>query len=91
MDCLPVKNGAPCVFRVIHVSGTIRKVEEEAIRRARLLIMQAEQGKAAAPSGDALKSLFASDALDDAVSYEDDGIAQGASEGEDARSIDVDG
>ncbi|KAI9930528.1 hypothetical protein ASPWEDRAFT_171155 [Aspergillus wentii DTO 134E9] len=32
----------PCVFRVIRVSGTIRKAEEEAIRRARKEIVRAK-------------------------------------------------
>ncbi|OTB06519.1 hypothetical protein M426DRAFT_29458, partial [Hypoxylon sp. CI-4A] len=38
MNFIPVRGGKPCVFRVVHVSGTMRKVEEEAIRRARSLI-----------------------------------------------------
>jgi len=32
----------PCVIQVVRVSGTIRKAEEEAIRRARLSIRRAE-------------------------------------------------
>ncbi|KAI1647911.1 Rpp14 family protein [Daldinia loculata] len=44
MSSVPVKNGKPCVFRVVHVSGTMRKAEEEAIRRARNLIFAAENG-----------------------------------------------
>lgn len=45
MKCLPLanENGKNCVFRVVRVSGTIRKVEEEAIRRARDLILQAQR------------------------------------------------
>ncbi|KAK0715874.1 Rpp14/Pop5 family-domain-containing protein [Lasiosphaeris hirsuta] len=43
MDHVPVRNGRPCVFRVVRVSGTIRKVEEEAIRRAKLLVLSAKQ------------------------------------------------
>ena len=35
MNRVPVRNGKACTFRVVHVSGTIRKVEEEAVRRAR--------------------------------------------------------
>ncbi|KAI1093050.1 Rpp14 family protein [Rostrohypoxylon terebratum] len=42
MNSIPIKNGKPCVFRVVHVSGTMRKVEEEAIRRARALIFAAQ-------------------------------------------------
>jgi ribonuclease P/MRP protein subunit POP5 len=50
MDAVPVKNGKSCVFRVVRVSGTIRKSEEEAVRRARALILKArrameEEGK----------------------------------------------
>lgn len=33
----------PCVFQVVRVSGTIRKSEEEAIRRARDAIMRAKR------------------------------------------------
>lgn len=33
----------PCVFQVVRVSGTIRKSEEEAIRRARYAIMRAKR------------------------------------------------
>jgi len=36
----------PCVLTVVHVSGTIRKSEEEAIRRARELIRRAREGGA---------------------------------------------
>ncbi|KAI2623707.1 Rpp14 family protein [Xylaria nigripes] len=42
MNSVPVKNGKPCVFRVVHVSGTIRKAEDEAIRRTRSLIFEAK-------------------------------------------------
>ncbi|PMD62836.1 uncharacterized protein K444DRAFT_511400, partial [Hyaloscypha bicolor E] len=41
MTSVPVKDGKNCVFRVVRVSGTIRKAEEEAIRRARELILKA--------------------------------------------------
>lgn len=37
-------DGRACVFQVIRVSGTIRKSEEEAIRRARLSILRATPG-----------------------------------------------
>jgi ribonuclease P/MRP protein subunit POP5 len=40
MTQIPVKDGRNCVFRVVRVSGTIRKAEEEAIRRARELILK---------------------------------------------------
>ncbi|KEY70933.1 hypothetical protein S7711_10386 [Stachybotrys chartarum IBT 7711] len=53
MDHVPVKDGRPCIFRVVRVSGTIRKAEEEAIRQARRLILAAKDDASAA------KSLFA--------------------------------
>lgn len=40
---LPNKNGKNCVYRVVRVSGTIRKAEEEAIRRAREMILRAKR------------------------------------------------
>lgn len=43
MNSVPVRNGRCCVFRVVRVSGTIRKAEEEAIRRARELILKARR------------------------------------------------
>lgn len=46
MDHIPVKDGRPCTFRVVRVSGTIRKAEEEAIRQARALILAANDGSA---------------------------------------------
>ena len=44
MTCVPVE-GTPCVVRVLRVSGTIRKAEEEAIRRARLLVVRVKKGE----------------------------------------------
>ncbi|KAK3182381.1 RNA-binding protein pop5 [Lecanicillium sp. MT-2017a] len=44
MDHVPVKDGRPCMFRVVRVSGTIRKAEEEAIRQARALVLAAKEG-----------------------------------------------
>ena len=40
---LPNKDGKNCIFRVVRVSGTIRKAEEEAIRRAREMILRAKR------------------------------------------------
>lgn len=57
MDHVPVKNGKPCVFSVVRVSGTIRQVEQEAIRRARALILAAEE-ETAGRSSAALDALF---------------------------------
>lgn len=58
MDRLPVKDGRPCIFRVVRVSGTIRKVEEEAIRRAKLLVLAAKDEMAGKASSDTLNVLF---------------------------------
>ncbi|KAI8628311.1 Rpp14 family protein [Xylariaceae sp. FL1651] len=57
MTSIPVKNGKPCVFRVVHVSGTMRKVEEEAVRRARNLIFEVKGGQAEKIS-DPLDNIF---------------------------------
>lgn len=43
MNRVPVTGGKNCVFRVVRVSGTIRKSQEEAIRRAREMIMKARR------------------------------------------------
>lgn len=43
MNNIPVKNGKKCVFRVVRVSGTIRKAEEEAIRRAKEIVVRARR------------------------------------------------
>jgi ribonuclease P/MRP protein subunit POP5 len=43
MKSVPVKNGKNCVFRVVRVSGTIRKAEEEAIRRAKEMVVKARR------------------------------------------------
>lgn len=56
---VPTKDGPgkPCVFRVVRVSGTIKQVEQEAVRRARLLILAAKDEMAGKES-DALGALF---------------------------------
>lgn len=43
MDHVPAKDGKPCIFRVVRVSGTIRKAEEEAIRQAKKIILTAKE------------------------------------------------
>jgi len=43
MKSVPVKNGKSCVFRIVRVSGTIRKAEEEAIRRAKEIVVKAQR------------------------------------------------
>lgn len=61
MNRVPVWDGRPCVFRVVRVSGTVRKVEEEAIRRAKLLILAARDEIAGRTSSNALGTLLRSD------------------------------
>ncbi|KAL1879766.1 RNA-binding protein pop5 [Diaporthe australafricana] len=59
MKHVPTKQGPglPCIFRVVRVSGTIKKVEEEAIRRAKQLILAAKD-EMAGKEPNALSSLF---------------------------------
>jgi ribonuclease P/MRP protein subunit POP5 len=62
MNRVPVRDGRPCVFRVVRVSGTVRKVEEEAVRRAKLLVLAAKDEMAGkSSSSDALGALLRSD------------------------------
>lgn len=61
MNRVPIRNGRPCVFRVVRVSGTVRKVEEEAVRRAKLLILAAKDEMAGKSSAGALSALLRSD------------------------------
>ncbi|KAJ2905410.1 Ribonuclease P/MRP protein subunit POP5 [Zalerion maritima] len=59
MDVIPVKNGSPCVFNVVRVCGTIKKAEQEAIRRARSLVLIAsDHSRAATQSDDTLGNIF---------------------------------
>ncbi|KAL7627713.1 RNA-binding protein pop5 [Parahypoxylon ruwenzoriense] len=57
MNSVPVRNGESCIFRVVHVSGTMRKAEEETIRRARNLIFSAENDQKA-KTDDPLSNIF---------------------------------
>jgi ribonuclease P/MRP protein subunit POP5 len=45
MDHVPTSSGRgrSCIYRVVRVSGTIRKVEEEAISQAKQLIVAAKE------------------------------------------------
>lgn len=84
MDRLPVKNGRPCSFRVVRVSGTIRKIEDEAIRRARLLVMAARH-EMGGQNSDALGVLFGGsrDRTRGLVKVEDDqDVVESEEEGE---------
>ncbi|PSR80648.1 Rpp14/Pop5 family protein [Coniella lustricola] len=59
MNRVPTKRGPgnPCIFRVVRVSGTIKKVEQEAVRRARLLVIAAKD-EMSGKTSDTLESLF---------------------------------
>lgn len=57
MDHVPVRDGKLCTYRVVHVSGTIRKVEEEAIRRARDMML-AVKDQAGAKGNSALAAIM---------------------------------
>jgi ribonuclease P/MRP protein subunit POP5 len=43
MNALPGRSGKKCVYRVVRVSGTMRKSEEEAIRRAKEMMIKARR------------------------------------------------
>ncbi|KAK3621099.1 RNA-binding protein pop5 [Elasticomyces elasticus] len=85
---LPNPVGQPCVIQVVRVSGTIRKSEEEAIRRARLSIRQAE---AAAKSSNAATAGLAA-ATPQLLSTEDDDVdmINGIEDPDDPRDIEED-
>jgi ribonuclease P/MRP protein subunit POP5 len=57
MKNVPVRDGKSCVFRVVRVSGTMRKAQEEAIRRARDIILKAQRGASEKEDG-TLDSIF---------------------------------
>lgn len=54
---VPVKGGKNCVFRVVRVSGTIKKSQEEVIRRARDIILKTRR-EMDEQSGSKLESIF---------------------------------
>lgn len=84
MNSVPIRNGKSCVFRVVHVAGTMRRAEEEAIRRARDLIFAAQNGQKEGAS-DPLSNMFGTserpqpeaateDSLSDSLDVEDEDI-----------------
>ncbi|KAK5692964.1 RNA-binding protein pop5 [Elasticomyces elasticus] len=85
---LPNPVGQSCVIQVVRVSGTIRKSEEEAIRRARLSIRRAE---AAAKSSNAATAGLAA-ATPQLLSTEDDDadMINGIEDPDDPRDIEED-
>ncbi|OIW31808.1 hypothetical protein CONLIGDRAFT_678260 [Coniochaeta ligniaria NRRL 30616] len=88
MNELPAKNGSSCTLRVVRVSGTIRKIEEDAVRRAKQMMLAAKEEMAGKkPANDALGALFGTN---DRGSGEFDlmDVDSGASEGEEGGSGD---
>lgn len=86
MDKVPCVSGRPCVFRVVRVSGTMRKVEDEVILRSRAM-MQAAKDEMAGKSSDTLHALFGGQAQDrDAAMVDalDEGAASDEGEESDA-------
>ncbi|GFP53670.1 hypothetical protein ACSS6W_001243 [Trichoderma asperelloides] len=77
MDRVPVKDGRPCIFRVVRVSGTIRKIEEVAVERARKLILAAKAEASAHPQSSLSTNILGMkedamlDVMDNAMSDED--------------------
>lgn len=57
MDRIPVRDGEPAIFRVVRVSGTMRKAQQECIRRARQIVLAVKDHETAQPD-DALDSIF---------------------------------
>lgn len=72
MDHVPTKDGPgnPCIFQVVRVSGTIKQVEHEAVRRARLLVLAAKD-EMAGKGSDALNALFGNENSTDDVTMVD--------------------
>ncbi|CAK7233012.1 RNA-binding protein pop5 [Sporothrix curviconia] len=95
MRSVPVRNGKPCIFRVARVGGTIRKVEEEAIRQARALVLATKAYMAgnkasafelltrSAAKGKGAGTTRRKDFVADIVSDDDDDGEEGAEDFED--------
>lgn len=66
---LPKPIDQPCVFQVVRVSGTIKKSEEEAIRRARMSIRRVQ--KAPGRSYGDGSGVLSTGALTDAAELDD--------------------
>jgi len=82
---LPRPIDQPCSIQVVRVSGTIKKAEEEAIRRARLSIVRA---KRAAAGGRVVMGGEAA-AVDDPMAVDDDlGMANGIEDIDEAGDVD---
>ncbi|KAK7228799.1 hypothetical protein V2G26_000969 [Clonostachys chloroleuca] len=74
MDRVPTKDGSgrPCIFRVVRVSGTIRKAEEEAIRQAKQRLIEAKEASSQVPSSLAPTESSRPDVILDAMGDSDD-------------------
>jgi len=85
MNRIPIPEGSSCIFRVVRVSGTIRKAEQEAVRRARQFILAAKEDAASGSSGSLVSLLgkpgkdgvdaMADEVMDESLS-ESDGEAE---------------
>ncbi|MCJ1282928.1 hypothetical protein MMC26_002254 [Xylographa opegraphella] len=71
----------PCVIRVVRVSGTVRKAEEEAVRRARGDILRARRGEVGGGGLEGWFGVVVDEDVDGDGGDEDDG--EGESEGSD--------
>jgi len=84
---LPKPIDQRCVMQVVRVSGTIKKAEEEAIRRARLSIVRARR---AAAGGQTIPGTGA-DATNGAMDVEDElGMAEGIEDADEPGDVDED-
>ena len=89
MDRLPKPHNTPCVFQVVRVSGTIKKAEEEAIRRARAAARRARiEGSEAMDELGGLKGLIG---LDDEEQDEDEEEGESEDKSEDENESMEDG
>ncbi|KAF2263336.1 hypothetical protein CC78DRAFT_581620 [Lojkania enalia] len=57
MTKLPKPIGIPVVVRVVRVSGTIKKAEEEVIRRARDIIVRAKMAEQGIAEGESMREI----------------------------------
>lgn len=71
MRTVPVRNGKNCVFQVVRASGTIRKAEEEAIRRAKEMVIKARR-EVGQQSDSTLDNIFGKEADDAGDAFGDD-------------------
>jgi len=90
METVPVREGKSCVFRVVRVSGTMRKTQEEAIRRAREMILKARQEESEKGNGagdKTLEGIFGKRAEEAARSAAREVMMVDASDGEEEEEV----